>query len=145
MVACPCALGLATPAAVMAASGRAARTGILFKDAAALESLGAIDAIVFDKTGTLTRGSPTVTGVVPADGFTRDEVLALAAAVERGSEHPLAQAIVKAAPDGPAATGFEARPGLGALGQVDSVEVIVGNRPFFAILDINFVSHYFQR
>ena len=138
VVACPCAFGLATPAAVMVATGRAARLGILFKDAVALEATGLLRRIVFDKTGTLTRGRPAVSGVVPAGNFTKAEVLRLAAAVEKNSEHPLAKAIVEAASDAPAASGFEARPGLGAVATVDGREVAVGNRPFFSILDVNY-------
>jgi len=138
VVACPCAFGLATPAAVMVASGAAARRGILFKDAEVLEAIGRLDLVVFDKTGTLTLGRPAVTGVVPAPGFAREDVLRLAAAVERSSEHPLARAIVAAAPDGPAAPGFEARPGLGALATLDGREVVVGNRAFFLLLGINY-------
>jgi Cu+-exporting ATPase len=138
VVACPCAFGLATPTAIMVGAGRAARQGILFKDAEALEGLGRVDRIVFDKTGTLTQGRPTVTGVVPAPGFTKDEVLRLAASVERASEHPIAQAIVAAAPPGPTASDFDARPGLGAVGKLDGREIAVGNRPFFSILGINF-------
>jgi P-type Cu+ transporter len=138
VVACPCAFGLATPTAIMVGAGRAARLGILFKDAEALEGLGRLRRIVFDKTGTLTEGRPALTGVVPAPGFAKDEVLRLAAAVERSSEHPIARAIVAAAPSGPTATGFEARPGFGAVATLDGREIAVGNRPFFAILGVNF-------
>jgi Cu+-exporting ATPase len=138
VVACPCAFGLATPTAIMVGAGRAARQGILFKDALALEGLGRVDRVVFDKTGTLTQGRPSVTGVVPAPGFAKDEVLRLAAAVERASEHPIGQAIVAAAPAGATARDFDARPGLGAVGKLDGREIVVGNRPFFSILGINF-------
>jgi Cu+-exporting ATPase len=138
VVACPCAFGLATPTAIMVGAGRAARQGILFKDAEALEGLGRVHRIVFDKTGTLTQGRPAVSGVVPAAGFTKDDVLRLASSVERASEHPIAQAIVAAAGPGPAATGFDARPGLGAVGKLDGREIAIGNRPFFSILGINF-------
>ncbi|MCI0582939.1 MAG: heavy metal translocating P-type ATPase, partial [Chloroflexi bacterium] len=138
VVACPCAFGLATPTAIMVGAGRAARQGILFKDAEALEGLGRLHRIVFDKTGTLTEGRPSLTGVVPAPGFTKDEVLRLAAAVERSSEHPIARAIVAAAPPGPTASEFEARPGFGAVAKLDGREIAVGNRPFFAILGVNF-------
>jgi P-type Cu+ transporter len=132
VVACPCAFGLATPTAIMVAAGRAARQGILFKDAEALEALGQLRRMVFDKTGTLTEGRPSVTG------FTNDEVLRLAAAVERSSEHPIAKAIVAAAPPGPTASDFDARPGLGAVGKLDGREIVIGNRQFFAILGIPF-------
>jgi Cu+-exporting ATPase len=138
VVACPCAFGLATPTAIMVGAGRGARKGLLFKDAEALEGLGRLRRIVFDKTGTLTQGRPSVTGVVAAPGATKDEVLRLAAAVERGSEHPLARAIVAAAPAGPTATEIDARPGLGIVGKLDGREIAVGNRPFFAILGVNF-------
>ncbi len=138
IVACPCAFGLATPAAIMVAASRAARKGILFKDAGSLEAVGLLQRIVFDKTGTLTQGVPAVTGVVAAPGFSKDEVLRLAAAVERSSEHPLARAIVAAAPEGPRAEGFDARPGLGAVATLEGREIAVGNRPFFVILDVNF-------
>ena len=138
VVACPCAFGLATPTAIMVGAGRGARKGLLFKDAEALESLGRLHRIVFDKTGTLTQGRPSVTGVVAAPGFTKDEVLRLAAAVERGSEHPLGRAIVADAPPGPIATDIDARPGLGIVGKLDGREIAVGNRPFFALLGVNF-------
>ena len=122
----------------MVGAGRAARRGILFKDAEALESLGRLRRIVFDKTGTLTEGRPALTGVVPAPGFTKEDVLRLAAAVERSSEHPIARAIVAAAPSGPIASEFEARPGFGAVAKLDGREIAVGNRPFFAILGVDF-------
>jgi Cu+-exporting ATPase len=122
----------------MVGAGRAARRGILFKDAEALESLGRLRRIVFDKTGTLTEGRPSLTGVVPAPGFTKDDVLRLAAAVERSSEHPIARAIVAAAASGPTAREFEARPGFGAVANLDGREIAVGNRPFFAILGVDF-------
>jgi len=138
VVACPCAFGLATPTAIMVGAGRAARKGVLFKDAEALESLGRLHRMVFDKTGTLTQGRPSVTGVAAAPGFTKDDVLRFAAAVERASEHPIARAVVTAAPAGPTATEVEARPGLGVVGKLDDREIYVGNRPFFAILGVNF-------
>jgi P-type Cu+ transporter len=138
VVACPCAFGLATPTAIMVGAGRAARKGILFKDAEALEGLGRIHRMVFDKTGTLTQGRPSVTGVVAAPGFVKADVLRLAAAVERSSEHPIARAVVAAAPTGPTATEVEARPGLGIVGKLDGREIAVGNRPFFSILGVNF-------
>ena len=96
IIACPCAMGLATPTAVMVGTGRAAEAGVLFRGGAALERAASVDTVVFDKTGTLTAGRPSVTDIVVAPGVdaTRDDVLALAAAAERGSEHPLAFAIV---------------------------------------------------
>ena len=97
IIACPCALGLATPMAIMVGTGEGARRGVLIRNAEALELLGRVDTLVIDKTGTLTEGRPRVTPVEPVAGVTDDELLGLAAAVERGSEHPLASAIVGAA------------------------------------------------
>ena len=115
VVACPCALGLATPTAVMAGSGRAAELGVLFRSAEAIERLAAVDTVIFDKTGTLTRGRPALRDVALLPGHDRDDVLAAAAAVERDSEHPLARAIVDAARDAglrlAAARDFQAIPG----------------------------------
>ena len=95
IIACPCALGLATPMAIMVGTGEGARSGVLIKNAEALELLGRVDTLVVDKTGTLTEGRPKVTAIEPIAGVTEDELLALAAAIERGSEHPLAGAIVR--------------------------------------------------
>src|SRR5262249_21738664 len=97
IIACPCALGLATPMAVMVAAGKGAENGILIRDAQALEALQKVDTLVVDKTGTLTEGKPKLVTVEPLAGFTRQDVLRLAASLERGSEHPLASAIVKGA------------------------------------------------
>jgi P-type Cu2+ transporter len=131
VITCPDALGLATPTAIMVGTGLGAKRGILFKNAVALETSARIQAVVMDKTGTLTKGEPEVTGVVVADGVTEQEVLRLAAAVERESEHPLAGAVVTHAVSlgVPAirADGFENVPGYGALGQVDGRKVAVGN------------------
>ena len=99
IIACPCALGLATPTAVMVGTGRGAEMGILIKDAESLQRAHALDTVVLDKTGTVTRGEPAVTDVIPAAGIGEDELLTLAAAVERGSEHPIGEAIVRAAGD----------------------------------------------
>src|SRR5215831_3389770 len=130
VITCPDALGLATPTAIMVGTGLGARRGILFKNALALESSARIQAVVMDKTGTLTKGEPEVTGVV-ADGLPEREVLRLAAAVERESEHPLAKAVVKYADSlgVPAnrAEGFANLPGYGALARVDGRAVAVGN------------------
>src|SRR5262249_27091413 len=98
VIACPCAMGLATPTAIIVATGRGAEYGVLIKSAAALEVLQGVDTVVFDKTGTLTVGKPSVTDVITVGG-TEDEVLALAAAVEQGSEHPLAEAVLARAKD----------------------------------------------
>jgi Cu2+-exporting ATPase len=131
VITCPDALGLATPTAIMVGSGLGARRGVLFKHATGLETSARIDTVVMDKTGTLTRGEPEVTDVV-ADGLDQDEVLALAAAVERESEHPLARAIVGHAEDTGArrlaASGFRNVAGHGASATVDGRRVLVGNR-----------------
>ncbi len=131
IIACPCALGLATPISVMVASGRGARSGVLFKDASAIETLRAIDTLVLDKTGTLTAGKPSLTELVSLDGQPRDRLLALAAALERSSEHPLARAIVIAAEaegaTAPAATDFRSLTGRGVSAQVDGHALALGN------------------
>jgi Cu2+-exporting ATPase len=131
VITCPDALGLATPTAIMVGTGLGAKRGILFKNAIALETSARIDTVVMDKTGTLTRGEPEVTDVI-ADGMDEAEVLRLAAAVERSSEHPLAEAIVDRADAAgtPAAVaeGFENVPGHGAVATVDGRRVAVGNR-----------------
>jgi Cu+-exporting ATPase len=134
IVACPCALGLATPMSIMVAAGRGAVSGVLVRDAAALESLATADILVLDKTGTLTEGRPRVVSIAPASGFTEDDVLRLAASVERHSEHPLATAILEAA----AARGLETTvpvefvsvPGEGARARVGGRAVLVGSATF---------------
>jgi Cu2+-exporting ATPase len=130
VITCPDALGLATPTAIMVGSGLGARRGILFKNAAAIETSARIEVVVMDKTGTLTRGAPEVTAI-EANGRSHGELLALAAAVERESEHPLARAIVdRAAGSGASiqpATEFESVPGHGAIATVDGHRVVVGN------------------
>ncbi len=133
VIACPCALGLATPTAVMVGSGLGARHGILLRDAAALERAGALTVVVWDKTGTLTIGRPQVTEVVPLEpGLSSDELLRLAASVEAGSEHPLARAVVSAAAlaglDLLPAEGFSALVGRGVTAQVQGQIVLVGSR-----------------
>jgi Cu+-exporting ATPase len=132
IIACPCAVGLAVPTAVTVAIGRGAQAGVLFKGGEALEKLHGVDTILLDKTGTITQGRPSVTQVVPAAGFSEDTVLATAAAVERLSEHPLAEAIVSAAEEralisSPAAE-FVASPGLGASAIVEGRRVLIGNQ-----------------
>ncbi|HTE67112.1 MAG TPA: heavy metal translocating P-type ATPase [Candidatus Binatia bacterium] len=131
VITCPDALGLATPTAIMVGSGLGARRGVLFKDATALETAARIDTVVMDKTGTLTRGEPEVTDVL-VDGYDQDRLLALAAAVERESEHPLAQAVVRYAAerDVPTllASGFRNVAGHGAVADVDGHRVAIGNR-----------------
>ena len=132
VIACPCAMGLATPTAIMVGTGRGAEFGVLIKSAAALELLHRCDTIVFDKTGTLTLGRPVVTDVVPADGATPDEVLALAAAAEQGSEHPLGEAIVTRAKERglalPPVDEFTTVPGQGIDAMAPDGRVLLGNR-----------------
>jgi Cu2+-exporting ATPase len=132
VITCPDALGLATPTAIMVGTGLGAKRGILFKHAIALEQAASLDTVVLDKTGTLTRGEPEVVAVAPADGISEDELLRLAAAAERESEHPLAEAIVKAAHARslslPRAESFEAVPGHGALAVVDGRRLAIGNQ-----------------
>lgn len=127
IVACPCALGLATPTAVMVGSGVGARRGILFRNVAVLERVGGLDTVVLDKTGTLTEGRPDVAAVEAIDGRSLDDVLRLAGAVEAASEHPVARAIVRAAGDGvPRASRFKSETGGGVRGVVEGREVEVG-------------------
>jgi len=132
IIACPCALGLATPMSIMVAMGKAASSGILFKNAEAIELMRKIDTLVVDKTGTLTEGKPKLIAVKPAPGYDEYDLLRLAASLERGSEHPLANAIVQAAEARglPLATvvDFESVTGMGVRATVDGVKVIVGNR-----------------
>jgi Cu+-exporting ATPase len=131
VIACPCALGLATPTAIMVGTGRGAEKGILFKGGAALEQTHRVQTVVLDKTGTLTEGRPVVTDVVPLDGIAPAELLRLAAAAERGSEHPLGEAIVRgAAEQGLAETRadrFQAIPGKGIEASIEGREVLLGN------------------
>ncbi len=131
IIACPCALGLATPMSIMVATGRAATRGILFRDAAAIEHFRKVDTLIVDKTGTLTEGKPAFDRAVPASGFTADEVLRLSARLDQGSEHPLADAIVQAArAKGLAlvkAEEFESSSGIGVRGSVDGRRIALGN------------------
>ncbi len=141
VIACPHALGLAIPLVVAISTERAARAGVLVKDRTALEAMRRVTTVVFDKTGTLTKGAPALTGVEVADGgLSEDEVLALAAAAEADSEHPLARAIVTAAAERhlsvPSATGFTSRPALGVTAQVDRAEVRVGGPRLLAEHDL---------
>ena len=126
IIACPCALGLATPTAILVGTGRGAQLGLLIKGADVLESTRQVDTVVMDKTGTVTTGQMGVASVAAASGFTEDEVLRLAAGVEAGSEHPIARAIVAAADSVPASTGFENLPGRGATARIDDTPVHVG-------------------
>ncbi len=131
IIACPCALGLATPMSIMVGIGRGAHSGILIRDAEALEQFERIDTIVLDKTGTLTEGKPKVTSIIPAGGFEESELLRLAASVERSSEHPLAQAILRAAADRKLSLGevrdFASASGRGATATVDGKAIALGN------------------
>ncbi|MBD8898190.1 heavy metal translocating P-type ATPase [Rhodanobacter sp. DHG33] len=131
IIACPCALGLATPISIMVASGRGAQHGVLFKDAAAIEALQGIDTLALDKTGTLTEGRPVLTELLALDGRSREHLLALAAALERPSEHPLAHAIVSAADEegvpSLTASGFRALPGRGVVATVENMRAALGN------------------
>jgi len=132
IIACPCALGLATPMSIMVGVGRGAEAGVLIRNAEALERMEKVDTLVVDKTGTLTDGRPSVTAIAPAPGFTEDEVLRLAAGLERASEHPLAEAIVRAASARglkvAAVADFQSPPGKGVTGVVEGRHVAVGNR-----------------
>jgi P-type Cu+ transporter len=140
IIACPCALGLATPTALMVGTGRGAQLGILIKGPEVLESTRAVDTVVLDKTGTVTTGRMTLLDVVPADGADADRVLALAGAVEAGSEHPVARAIAAAATErtGPLrpVTGFANEAGLGVRGVVDGTAVLVGRAGLLAGVDV---------
>jgi Cu+-exporting ATPase len=134
IIACPCALGLATPMSIMVGIGKGAGAGVLIKNAEALERMEKVDTLVVDKTGTLTEGRPAVTHIVAQDGFTKEELLRLAAAVEKASEHPLALAIVAAATTQgivvPPVKDFDSPTGKGAIGTVEGKAVILGNATF---------------
>ncbi len=131
IIACPCALGLATPMSIMVATGRAATQGILFRDAAAIENFRKVDTLIVDKTGTLTEGRPAFERAVPAPGSSADQVLRLAASLDQGSEHPLAEAIVRAARERGLALatpqGFESSSGIGVRGTVEGRALALGN------------------
>ena len=130
VIACPCAMGLATPTAIMVGTGVAARRGILIRDAAALERAHAVTTVAFDKTGTLTEGHPRLLALHPASGVSEEEVLRLAAALQSGSEHPLARAVIEAAQGVsiPAADGVRALPGRGVEGVVEGRRLVLGSR-----------------
>jgi len=131
IIACPCALGLATPMSIMAATGRAATQGILFRDAAAIEGIRKINTLIVDKTGTLTEGKPTFDRVVAAPGFIEQQVLQIAASIDQGSEHPLAHAIVAEAHNRGLALdkpdSFESSSGIGVRGVVSGQCIVLGN------------------
>jgi Cu+-exporting ATPase len=141
IIACPCALGLATPMSIMVGVGRGAHAGVLIKNAEALERMEKIDTLVVDKTGTLTEGRPKVVAVAPLAGFDERQVLQLAASVERGSEHPLAAAIVAAANERKLelspVRGFDAPAGKGVIGIVEDKRLALGNAAFLKELNID--------
>ncbi|WP_206455751.1 heavy metal translocating P-type ATPase [Aurantimonas marina] len=141
IIACPCALGLATPMSIMTATGRGAQAGVLIKNAEALERFAKVDTLIVDKTGTLTEGKPRLVAVLPESGHDEAEVLRLAASLERGSEHPLAEAIVAGAEERGAAltpaTDFEAITGMGVKGIVDGKAVALGNARLMQELGLN--------
>ncbi|MFT6955681.1 MAG: Cu+-exporting ATPase [Halieaceae bacterium] len=145
IIACPCALGLATPTSMMVGIGRGAQAGVLIRDAGALERLEKVDTVVIDKTGTLTEGKPRVTAIQPAEGFDEDLLLRLAAGLERGSEHPLASAIMDKARelklDLPETTDFESPNGKGVVGQVEGRRVALGNRLLMDGEQVDLSSH----
>ena len=141
IIACPCALGLATPMSIMTATGRGAQAGVLIKNAEALERFEKVDTLIVDKTGTLTEGKPKLVAVLPEDGHEEDEVLRLAASLERGSEHPLAEAIVRGAEERDVkmvdATDFEAITGKGVKGIVNGHNVALGNSKLVADMGLD--------
>ncbi|MBI4714976.1 MAG: heavy metal translocating P-type ATPase, partial [Nitrospirae bacterium] len=135
IIACPCALGIATPAALMVGVGKGAEGGILIRGGEVLERAQNLTAVIFDKTGTLTRGEPNVTDILPFEKISESEILKWSAAVEAGSEHPLGEAIVRAARhrnlELPRVTGFESIPGHGIRGEVEGQRILLGNRRLF--------------
>ena len=141
VIACPCALGLATPTAIMVGTGKGAEKGILIKGGDALETTHKIKSIIFDKTGTITEGIPIVTDIISLGNFTENHLLQIAASAENGSEHPLAEAIVKRAIELDlelkAITNFEAIPGKGIKAKVDNQEILLGNRKLMEDHKIN--------
>ena len=141
IIACPCALGLATPMAIMVGTGRGAHAGVLIKNAEALETMEKVDTLVVDKTGTLTEGKPRVTEVIATAGFSESELLRLVATLEQSSEHPLAAAVVRAAAERKLALGrvanFRSLTGKGVAGLVDGREVAAGNQALFKALSVD--------
>lgn len=141
IIACPCALGLATPMSIMVATGRGATHGVLFRDAAAIENMRKIDTLIIDKTGTLTEGRPSFERAIPAPGFEANEVLRLAASLDQGSEHPLAETIVRAARERGMALdkpeNFESGSGIGVRGQVAGRQLALGNTTLMEQLGVS--------
>jgi Cu+-exporting ATPase len=149
VIACPCALGLATPISIMVASGRGAQHGVLFRDAGAIEALRSVDTLVVDKTGTLTEGKPSLREVVALDGGDRSRALALAAALEHASEHPLARAILAAAEDEklerPTVEDFKAPTGRGVQGRIDGRLLMLGNAQLLREHDVELADDVAER
>lgn len=141
IIACPCALGLATPMSIMVGVGRGAQAGVLIKNAEALERMEKIDTLVVDKTGTLTEGKPKVVAIVPAAGFAEDDILRIAASVERASEHPLADAIMRAAKEKQLTLAqveqFNSPTGKGATGIIDGRSIVLGNARYLVSIGID--------
>ena len=144
IIACPCALGLATPMSIMVATGRAAQAGVLFRDAQAIEQLHTIDTLIVDKTGTLTEGKPAFRDTIPVEGFESDELLRLAGSLEQGSEHPLAEAILAEAKrrELPLTTAadFDSITGQGVRGRIDRQDVALGNQALMASIGVDIAS-----
>ncbi|MEP0091351.1 MAG: copper-translocating P-type ATPase [Paracoccaceae bacterium] len=142
IIACPCAMGLATPTSIIVGTGRAAELGVLFRQGEALQRAGDLTTVVFDKTGTLTIGQPSVSKVIPVGTMDKARLLSLAAAVEAYSEHPIASAIFRAAQTVPAATDFRTTTGLGVAASVDGAAVLVGNASFLRAegIDVSAIS-----
>jgi len=142
IIACPCALGLATPMSIMVATGKGATLGVLFKDAEAIETLRSVDTLVVDKTGTLTEGKPKLTDIIPADGWDEAKLLGLAASLEKSSEHPLAAAILAGAEskkvDFRSVDDFESHTGKGISGQIEGRRVLLGNRRLLEDAEVTF-------
>ena len=141
IIACPCAMGLATPMSIMTAAGKGAQAGVLIRDAEALERFAKVDTLIVDKTGTLTEGRPKLSDVIPTNGHSEEKVLALAAALERGSEHPLAEAIVAGAEGRGIKIGkakdFQATTGKGVTGKIGKQTVSLGNPAMMEMLDLD--------
>jgi Cu+-exporting ATPase len=145
IIACPCALGLATPVSIMVATGKGAGLGVLFKNAEAIETLRKVDTLVVDKTGTLTKGRPELTDIVPVEDLSEEKILFYAASLEKVSEHPLAEAIVRGAQERDIqlkdTSGFESHTGKGVSGKVDGATILLGNLKLMEEFDIDISSH----
>ena len=141
IIACPCALGLATPMSIMVGTGKGATKGVLIKDAEALEAMASITTIIVDKTGTLTKGKPVLSRIIVQPGFTENEVLSLAASLEKASEHPLAEAIIQGAKDrgvqSVETANFETITGMGVKGEINGRSVLIGNKKLLSSNGIN--------